>query len=231
MPTRYNNFMSENRPQRLKNENLKTEAAQGFKACDVELGKPVKLPYIRKISTNATNNPNFSRKSLEGKDTRVMRNSNKELQLLEQTHLNLLTLQEIELCNERSKEKADKPEGFPRILLPNPLFARERSIDSLEHPHRLRSEKSITKLDFSDCLRDYRLGPILGRGTYSVVRVARSREGKKFAVKAYQRSALSSEDRRANLESEIHILQTVQHPCIPAYQETIETEDAIHIVT
>lgn len=126
----YNNFMSENRPQRIKNENLKTEASQLVKTGEVELGKPVKLPYIRKISTNANPNSNFSRKSLEGKDTRVMRNSNKELQLLEQTHLNLLTLQEIELCNERSREKAEKPEkdrereGFPRILLPNPLFAR-----------------------------------------------------------------------------------------------------------
>jgi serine/threonine protein kinase len=26
-------------------------------------------------------------------------------------------------------------------------------------------------------------------------------------------------------------LQTIQHPCIPTYQETIETEEAIHIVT
>lgn len=111
------------------------------------------------------------------------------------------------------------------------MFARERSIDSLDNPHRLRSDKSITKLDFSDSLRDYRLGPILGRGTYSIVRVARNREGKKFAVKAYLRTALNTEDRRANLESEIQILQLVQHPCIPAYQETIETEDAIHIVT
>jgi hypothetical protein len=44
----------------------------------------VRLPYIRKISTNANANPNpnFSRKSLEGKETRVMRNSNKDLQLL-----------------------------------------------------------------------------------------------------------------------------------------------------
>lgn len=94
---RYNNFMSENRPQRLKNENLKTEACQLIKTGEVELGKPVKLPYIRKISTNTNpnSNPNYSRKSLEGKETRVMRNSNKELQLLEQTHLNLLTLQEI----------------------------------------------------------------------------------------------------------------------------------------
>lgn len=91
--------MSENRPHRNKNENLKTENSMLVKTGEVELGKPVKLPHIRKISTNANNNGNFSRKSLEGKETRVMRNSNKELQLLEQTHHNLLTLQEIELCN------------------------------------------------------------------------------------------------------------------------------------
>ena len=143
-----------------------------------------------------------------------MRNSNKELQLLEQTHLNLLTLQEIELCNEKTKDK----EGFPRINMPNPLFARERSIDSLDNHHRLRSEKSMTKIEFTESLKDYRLGPILGRGTYSIVRVARNRDGKKFAIKSYQKSALANEDRRANLENEINILQMVQHPCIPAYQ-------------
>lgn len=30
--------------------------------------------------------------------------------------------------------------------MPNPLFARERSIDSLDNHHRLRSEKSMTKI-------------------------------------------------------------------------------------
>ncbi len=142
-----NNFMTENRPHRNKNENLKTEASMVGKG-EVELGKPVKLPHIRKISTNTHNNVNFSRKSLEGKETRVMRNSNKELQLLEQTHHNLLTLQEIELCNERSREK----EGFPRIN-PNPLFPKERSIDSIDNHHRLRSEKSMTKIEFTECLK------------------------------------------------------------------------------
>ena len=60
----YNNFMSENRPQRAKNENLKTENSLLLKTGELELGKPVKLPYIRKISSNAPNNPQFSRKSL-----------------------------------------------------------------------------------------------------------------------------------------------------------------------
>lgn len=87
---------------------------------------------------------------------------------------------------------------FPRIN-PNPLFARERSIDSIDNQHRLRSEKSMTKIEFTECLKEYRLGPLLGRGTYSTVRVARNPNGKKFAVKAYLKSALNSEDRRSNL--------------------------------
>jgi hypothetical protein len=58
-----------------------------------------------------------------------MRNSNKELHLMDQTQLNLLTLQEIQLCNDKNKE------GFPRINQNNnPLFHRERSIDSLDQP-------------------------------------------------------------------------------------------------
>lgn len=124
-----------------------------------------------------------------------MRNSNKDLQLLDQTQLNLLTLQEIELCNEKNREQA-----LPRITITNnPLFHRERSIDSLDHT-KIRHEKSMSKIELSDHLQNYKLGPILGRGTYSIVRVARNREGRKFAIKTYLRSSISNEDRRNNLE-------------------------------
>lgn len=57
----------------------------------------------------------------------------------------------------------------------------------------------MTKIEFTETLKDYRLGPILGRGTYSIVRVARNRDGKKFAIKSYQKNALANEDRRSNL--------------------------------
>jgi hypothetical protein len=230
--------MLESKAGRSKNENLKTESCLGGKGCEgeagreagraVELGKPVKLPYIRKVSTNAQH-AHISRHSLESKETRVMRNSNKELQLLDQTHLHLLTLQEIELCNEKNRD------ALPRIPQPppHPLFHRERSIDSLDphHPPKMRSDKSITKIDFAEQLRDYRLGALLGRGTYSQVRLARNREGRKFAVKTYLRASLSNEDRRNNLEREVAILGSVQHPCLLGYQETIETEESVNIVT
>lgn len=55
---------------------MKTENSILSKFGEVELGKPVRLPYIRKISTNS-HNCNISRKSLEAKEARVMRNFNK----------------------------------------------------------------------------------------------------------------------------------------------------------
>jgi hypothetical protein len=58
-----NNFMTENRPARAKNENMKTESALGGKFAELEFGKPVKLPFIRKISSNAQQ-PTIPRRSL-----------------------------------------------------------------------------------------------------------------------------------------------------------------------
>ena len=87
--------MTENRPHRkVKHESLKTET--GHQTGEVELGKPVRLPYIRKISSQM---PANTRRSLEGRDNRHIRNSNKELKLFDHTQLSTLTLQEIELCN------------------------------------------------------------------------------------------------------------------------------------
>lgn len=104
------------------------------------------------------------------------------------------------MCNE-GKEK----EGFPRINLALP-FGRERSNESLEKTCKERFEKSMTKMELGEQLGEYRLGPVIGRGTYSIVRAGRSREGKKVAVKTYLKSALSSEDRRKNLENEVAVL-------------------------
>lgn len=97
--------MVERGPNRARNENLKTEVSFSNRGPELELGKLVRLPYIRKISNNPSssnshnshnsqNNP-LERRSLENRETRLMRNSNKELHLLQHTYLNTLTLQEI----------------------------------------------------------------------------------------------------------------------------------------
>ena len=57
--------MIESRPYKQKYLNLKTEMSINPKNTEIEFGKLIKLPYIRKISTN--NQPTISRKSLENK--------------------------------------------------------------------------------------------------------------------------------------------------------------------
>lgn len=82
---------------------------------------------------------------------------------------------------------------------------------------------TLTKIDFNENLKDYKLGSVIGRGTYSIVRSAKNREGKRVAIKIYLKTSLSNEDRRKNLQNEISVLETLTHPSILTYIETIET--------
>lgn len=191
-----NNFMTENRNHKHKPENLKTEASFSSRLGEVELGKLVRLPYIRKISTNAYNH-SLERKSLENKEHRINRNSNKELNLTEHSQINILTMEELGLCRDNSKEK----EGLPKIHYHhNPILNRDKSIESLEHTQINKPHKCHTKTETNDKIKDFKLGPIIGKGTYSVVRAAKTKNNKKVAIKTYLKSSLSNEDRRKNIE-------------------------------
>ena len=55
-------------------------------------------------------------------------------------------------------------------------------------------------MEFEDKIKDYKMGPVIGKGTYSIVHVARSKDSKKVAIKTYLKSSLSSEDRKKNFE-------------------------------
>ena len=87
---------------------------------------------------------------------------------------------------------------------------------------RGRDKKSVTKLDFTDKIGEYRLGHVVGKGTYSVVRLGTNKKGKRVAVKIYLKSSISNEDRMKNLRNEIQVLQTLQqHPSILSFHEHI----------
>lgn len=57
----------------------------------------------------------------------------------------------------------------------------------------MKSEKKIDS-SISD-LGSYKLGPILGRGNYSIVKLCETSEGKKFAAKVYQKKKINSPQR------------------------------------
>ena len=71
----------------------------------------------------------------------------------------------------------------------------------MEYSLRNRDKKSLTKVDFlGDKLKEYRLGGVIAKGTYSVVRAATHNfTGKRVAIKTYLKSSLSNQDRVRNL--------------------------------
>ena len=86
---------------------------------------------------------------------------------------------------------------------------------------RNRDKKSLTgKIE---SVRDYKLGHVVGKGAYSVVRLATNKKGKRLAIKIYMKSSLSNEDRVHNLQNEIKVLSSLQHPSILTFLEHIET--------
>ena len=115
-------------------------------------------------------------------------------------------------------------------MLANPLLSRERSMDSLDGSQKGRLDKSKSSIEVGEQVRDYRLGTVIGRGTYSIVRIAKSREGKKVAVKTYMKAVLNA-DRQVNLDNEVRILSALDHPSILSFLQCIETEEAYHLVT
>lgn len=59
------------------------------------------------------------------------------------------------------------------------------------------------QIDAWEYLKDYKIGSIIGRGSYAIVRICKNKEGKKFAIKTYCKMNLLNEDKKKNLDREI----------------------------
>lgn len=76
----------------------------------------------------------------------------------------------------------------------------------------------------------YKLGSVLGQGSYSVVKIAnRLADGKKVAVKILTRSKLKSED-ESNLREEVRILMRLDHPNIVKALDFFEDDSYFYFV-
>lgn len=77
----------------------------------------------------------------------------------------------------------------------------------------------------------YRLGKVIGSGSYSVVRESVHIETKeRYAIKCIKRSDLTEEDDEA-IRMEIRILEEMHHPNIMRLQEFFEEPDYYYLVT
>lgn len=77
----------------------------------------------------------------------------------------------------------------------------------------------------------YRLGKLIGTGTYGEVRMCFHREsGTKRAVKIIRKDLMTNEGLRANLDKEISILRTLDHPNVVRIYEFFEEVKRLYIV-
>eukprot|EP00935_MAST-01C_sp_MAST-1C-sp1_P001310 g1310.t1 len=81
-----------------------------------------------------------------------------------------------------------------------------------------------------DCLKYYKLTKTLGTGSFATVKLAkRKADGKVFAMKCIKKEALEQEDQAA-LESEVAILQRLDHPSIIKLEEVFDTPKTFYMV-
>jgi calcium-dependent protein kinase len=77
----------------------------------------------------------------------------------------------------------------------------------------------------------YRLGKLIGTGTYGEVRMCFHREsGAKRAVKIIRKDLMTNEGLRANLDKEISILRSLDHPNVVRIFEFFEEVKRLYIV-
>ena len=80
------------------------------------------------------------------------------------------------------------------------------------------------------CEKEYKLGKVLGTGSFATVRLATSKaDGKEYAVKIIKKKDLSVEDREG-LQMEVEILQKVDHPNIVNLHQIFDTKDTFYMV-
>ena len=80
-------------------------------------------------------------------------------------------------------------------------------------------------------LEEFTLGKLIGTGAYASVKSAVSKpEGKKFALKIYEKYRLTDPCKKKNVGREIEILKKLDHPNIVKMFEVIETPKQLHLV-
>lgn len=83
----------------------------------------------------------------------------------------------------------------------------------------------------TDALENYNVLSELGRGKFSIVKLATHRiSGQKFAIKIYNKKDLNDPALRKSVMREIKILKKIDHPCIAKYYEDMQGKNFLYIV-
>jgi MAP/microtubule affinity-regulating kinase len=78
---------------------------------------------------------------------------------------------------------------------------------------------------------EYAVGKVVGQGAYASVRVALYKpEGKKVAIKVYEKGKICEAQRKKSVRREIKILQMLDHPHIVKILNVVETNNHLNII-
>lgn len=82
-----------------------------------------------------------------------------------------------------------------------------------------------------NCLEEFAVGKLIGTGAYASVKSAVLKsDGKKVALKTYEKYRLTDPSKKKNVGREIEILKKLEHPNVVRIFDVIETPKQLHLV-
>jgi serine/threonine protein kinase len=82
-----------------------------------------------------------------------------------------------------------------------------------------------------EILENFILGKTIGQGSYATVRFAIEKEtNKKYAVKIYENYKLVDPQKKRNLQREISIIKSLDHPCIIKLYKMIKSSSSVFLL-
>lgn len=160
----------------------------------------------------------------------------------------LMTEEDIDRLFHRSKSKTrpDSPPHTARHPRPKDFANSVKFLQLVDGSDRLLNGLPSDELDEAgiDALfgsercdltakfkEEYTVGKIVGEGAYASVRVAVYKpEGRKVAIKVYEKGKISDPQRKKSVRREIKILQTLDHPNIVKILNVVETNNHLNII-
>jgi hypothetical protein len=88
-----------------------------------------------------------------------------------------------------SNEKMQYRKALPKIL-------RHKYFKETDKAEKLKSDRLATKTEESESLLKYKLGAVLGQGSYAIVKMGQYSSGELFAIKTYEKNKLKDIEKR-----------------------------------
>ncbi len=162
---------------------MRTEYSRGSGAFGIEFGRPVKLPNLKKTILNT------SRQELDDRQKKFLSlQKDKENSSNKHKMLPRFTSQEATMSEE------EKSELLPKI---HNKIVKQTSAQRLQ---RIKSQQNIINQNF-ELVGTYRVGGVIGKGSYASVRLVKGWKGGTFAMKIYDKSKISDPSHMNNIRN------------------------------